>query len=638
MVKYTQEIKRKIYDCIFSKENPLGQYGEDKSSENLNVIDFLKLIWDLPAMPSKDPRFKNAEADAIQHMINNDDWTLEDALLKRFNLLSGEDKYFTKFIEAIVSPEVQNSREKIDMYVSSINQLLKTVGCELATVDFINGLPCYRLMEGLGHRTIPIDISPNSIPIFVDSVPDKYPAFKLTKYEWDDYGYKTRYKLFYYSEHGSYSYIGVVRILCRNTENTYNTLAGQILSLGEDYCSLGSEIYYYKRIKELLGVDYKNFLHAMRDAACFSQICDDFRESGGFQHSLLRETDAEIALNNAIYVLAGYDTNDPTSFVFKSDIPYYKDTLIPIKFDFGRLNNVCNLNRIIALIGNNGVGKTTVLSQIAQCIVKGQSDRFAPHIPIFTKVISVSYSIFDKFYNIEGASFNYTYCGIQKNDGVLMSQEEQISRRRDSLKVIEKHDRKRTLHEYLSMILSKELINEIIDDNYTFIEKNLSNIHLSSGQTMLMNLIIEIIAHIRQNTLILLDEPEIHLHPKGITVIVNIINRICENFASCCIMATHSSLIIQNLLSKNVIILDREPDGSPIVRPMRVESLGENLTTITEDVFGRGEFPPYYMRLADKIVKSHDDMDKILGAIQNKDVPLNMSLRILLEKKLSKND
>ena len=49
-------------------------------------------------------------------------------------------------------------------------------------------------------------------------------------------------------------------------------------------------------------------------------------------------------------------------------------------------------------------------------------------------------------------------------------------------------------------------------------------------------------------------------------------------------MATHSPIVIQELLSRNVIIMDRDVDGSPIVRPMRLESMGENLTTITQEI------------------------------------------------------
>ena len=59
MITYTPELKRAIYDCINSMDSPLGRY-DNNSSIDLNEVDFLKLIWDLPAMPSEDPRFRNA--------------------------------------------------------------------------------------------------------------------------------------------------------------------------------------------------------------------------------------------------------------------------------------------------------------------------------------------------------------------------------------------------------------------------------------------------------------------------------------------------------------------------------------------------------------------------------------------------
>ena len=177
MIDFSAEIRRSVYDAIMAQQYPLGRYGGGMSYEDLNVVDFLKLIWDLPAMRSEDDRFRNAEADAVQHMVNNDDWTLNDALLRRFNLLAGEQKYFEKFVEAIVSPEVRESREEIEYFVSIINDALGSVNCELAIKDYLNGLPCYRLMEGKHHDTLPVDIEPNTIPIFVDREPDEFPAF-----------------------------------------------------------------------------------------------------------------------------------------------------------------------------------------------------------------------------------------------------------------------------------------------------------------------------------------------------------------------------------------------------------------------------------------------------------------------------
>lgn len=424
----------------------------------------------------------------------------------------------------------------------------------------------------------------------------------------------------------------------RDEQVTYGYIEGKITSLGKDFCSVGQMLDYYLTIKNILGPQYKNFLHAMRDAAVFSQICDEFSNTFGFKNSLLRFPEAEEALQYAVYKLAGYPVNDAISFVFKAQMPYYEEEMLNVKFDMGDIQDEDNLNRVIALIGNNGVGKTTVLSQLAECIVKGKDERFAPRRPIFKKVISASYSIFDKFFKADVSSFNYTYCGIQKKGGGLMEEQEIKQRRMTSIDMVKRHDRNRKLHHYMSMLLPNELVTPLFDgETFEFQEKVYADNmeRYSSGQSMLMNLIIEIVANIRQNTLILIDEPEVHLHPKGITTFINILNTICKQFASCCILATHSAVVVQELLSRNVIVMNRNEDGSPYVMPMRVESLGENLTTITEDVFGRGEVSPYYKKVVRNLVRENDNIDDILHLIQNNDVPVSMPLYMLIDKYFS---
>lgn len=637
MIQLSPEIRRTVYNAIMTLQNPLGHYGNGMSYEELNVVDFLKLIWDLPAMPSQDGRFRNAEADAYQHMVHNDDWTLEEALLKRFNLLTGDQEYFIKFVEAIVSPEVRDSREDIEKFVVVINEVLANVDCELAVQDYLSGKPCYRMMEGKHHDVLPTDLNPNTIPIFVDEKPNLFPSFQLVEYTWDDFGYKTRYQLYYYEAAEQSHSIGMVRILKKNEAITYGQLPSRVTSFGNGFCSVGQSLSYYERLKSYLGVRYKDFLNAIRDAAVFSQICDEFCDSYGFKNSLLRYPEAEEAHQYAVYKLAGYSVNEPISFIFKAKMPYYEDEYLNIKFDMGNIQDENNLNRIIALIGNNGVGKTTVLSQLAECIVQGADDRFAPKKPVFKKVISASYSIFDRFFSVTGSSFNYTYCGIQKRSGELMSLEEVARRRVESVDLVTKHDRKSKLYLYLKMLLPEELVDPLFDGEYNFKEKVYIANHkkYSSGQSMLMNLIIEIVAHIRKNTLILIDEPEVHLHPKGITTFITILNKICMEFTSCCILATHSSVIIQELLSRNVVVMDRYADGSPVVRLMRVESLGENLTTITEDVFGRSEVSPYYKKMVRNLVEEKDSIEEVLQVIQNNEVPVSMSLYMLIDKYFS---
>ena len=641
MIKLSPEVKRAVYDKIVSMGNFYGKYADGTSGDdNLNEVNFLKQIWDLPAMPSEDPRFRSAEADAFQHMINNDDWSTEYVFEKRFNLLAGEQKFFERFVELVVSPTVRQDREEIEAYVQAINECLKPDKCQLVVEDFLKGEPVYRLKEGLHHSSFPADIRENEIKVFVDSVPTSYPALILEKFIWDDFGRKTRYRLYYHENQDSYRKLGVLKLMKKGEDETYGKLPTEFFSLSDDHCSLGQDLGYYRTVKSYFGNKYKEILYALKDAACFSKIYDRYKDDPVFKISLLRDKDADTALQFASYELAGFDYEQERTFVFKAKIPYKKEEDLNVKFNFGKIYDEHNLNRIIAVIGNNGIGKTTLLSQMAEALVKDDASRFNPQIPVFSKVIATSYSIFDNFYKVKETSYNYVYCGMQTEGHRLMTEEELAKRRRMSIDLIKhKESGFKRLYRLLSKVIDLDLLNQFFTRE-TFNEDKFQECHewLSSGQTMLMNLVIEILAHIRPNSLILIDEPEVHLHPQGITEFVQMIDSLCEDYSSCCVMATHSPLIVQELLSRNIIVMDRADDGSPMIRPMNTESMGENLTTITQDIFGRNKKDLLYVTKIRKLAEEYKTMEEVLRAVQNNGVPVSMSMYLMLDKFLTEND
>lgn len=633
------EIRRDVYNTIMSHENFLGVF-QGGNYEEQNIVDFLKMIWDLPAMPSEDQRFKNAEADARQHLLNNDDWNLEYTFEQRFNLLAGEDKFFIKFVEICVSPFVRDSVEDIEAFVNVINPHLNRVGCELAIEDYIDDLPHYIIKKGTGYSFTKQEVDSNQFMVYVDNRQNHNDCFYLESNLWDDYGHKTSFELYYYDGEGKGFYIGKVKICKKNEKKTIDAIPSYFVSLSDDYCSLGQDRSYYSRIKNLLGDKAHSFLYAMKDAACFSRIADLFVNDTGFKHSLLRDNSADIALNIGRYVLAGFDPDERVSFTYRTRIPYAPDYDFNIKFDFGKINLEDNFNRVFAIIGENGVGKTSLLSNLAKAISTHKKDCFLPHYPIFTKVIAASYSMFDKFYDIDARAFNFEYCGMQKAGG-LMSAEELKAKHKQNAETINILNRGKYLKKFIGDILPQELLEGFFEEDYEvkfkYEEYEKSYSLMSSGQTMLTNLIIDITANVRSNSLILVDEPEVHLHPNAITQIINVINLVCERFCSCCIMATHSPLVIQSLLSRNVLIMERDVDGNPTVRQMRVESLGENLTTINEEIFSNGQRAKYYKRLIKKAVEGKDTVDQVLQELQNGDLPMSLSSYMLIDKYL-RND
>lgn len=598
-MKIDSKIRRELFDIIVSKDNFLGKYNGIDGYNDVTIVDFLKLIWDLASMPSEDPRFRNAEADAYQHLINNDDWDINHAFLVRFNLLRDADEIFMKFLEAIVSPDVRENNEDIQDYVNLINPLLSKSNHKLYIVDYINNATVYRVKEGLSHTDFFIDKSNNSYPIYVDEDPRSFPSLLLKERRWDDYGYKTTYELSFYESNEDFSIIGRVKILNGEENTTYGSLPSGQTSFDNKVCSLGQDIWYYRELKKKLGSKYKSVLLALRDAAFFTKICDDFKDHRVFKISLLRDSSADKALNTARYVLAGYNENENFDFIFKALLPYYPSNSLNIRFNFGQINSETNINRIIALIGDNGVGKTTILKQMAESLVMDNAKNFLPHEPVFSKVIAVSFSIFDRFYEIKCPShFNYVYCGFHKKNAELLSEEEISERRKEALCLLGRMSRVKIFNKFMRDVIDEQLLDEIWEETeWRLIDTKYSELcsKLSSGQSLLFHMAAEIIANIRENTLILVDEPEVHLHPKAITQIMNMFNHICEKYSSCCVMATHSPIVIQNLLSKNVVIISKEEDGEPVARRMRIESLGDNLASITEDIFGRYATIPFYM-------------------------------------------
>lgn len=158
---------------------------------------------------------------------------------------------------------------------------------------------------------------------------------------------------------------------------------------------------------------------------------------------------------------------------------------------------------------------------------------------------------------------------------------------------------------------------------------------MSSGQAMMTNIITELYAHIRENSLILFDEPEVHLHPNGITKLISIIYDICQEFKSACIIATHSSVVLQELLARNVTVIEQEADGkSVLVRPMNTETLGKNLTTITDDVFGRAEISKHYCNLVRRYIHQGYDESRISELLKSEGLLMSLNLYMYIRQRL----
>ena len=108
----------------------------------LDCMDFLKRVWPLDEMPSKDHRFSSATGDIATHMRFGD-WDDSHLLLERLNLALGPDDEFLRFIEVVMHPLVVPDETEALGLVTAINELLERDGYHLVETDRISGKPAY---------------------------------------------------------------------------------------------------------------------------------------------------------------------------------------------------------------------------------------------------------------------------------------------------------------------------------------------------------------------------------------------------------------------------------------------------------------------------------------------------------------
>ena len=395
---------------------------------------------------------------------------------------------------------------------------------------------------------------------------------------------------------------------------------------------------YYRQIKNIFGDKYLDVLYALRDCSVFPRFAKDFETNTWlYKKCLLRKDEAERTKREAPYMLNGIDLNDKYSFgyLFK---PSYADERIKLHFDFS--NNGILPNRLYAIIGKNGVGKTQFISTLPMCIYKKERSCFEPHIPLFSKVIAVSNCPFDHFeIPHETVEFQYVYCGMSvMRNGVktILSDEDIKDKLHENQKEIKRCDRLEHLRIILKPLFSENELDEIVEcDSFAKEEFWLAAVDekyekFSSGQNTFLYLFSSVIANIRYDSLLLFDEPETHLHPNAITLLMTSINLLLEKYESYGIIVTHSPLIIKELFARNVYIM-RRIGNIPSVKRIGMESFGENLTNITEEVFDNKEITPYYYIVLKRLVDDGMSYEDIIRHIQSENIPVSLNLTILLE-------
>lgn len=433
-----------------------------------------------------------------------------------------------------------------------------------------------------------------------------FPSFVLERTDWDDYSIKSTFKVLYYADdrYSDVKNIGEIKII--QQEQNYVTFDHEFYELSENFISLGQSLSFYENLLSFCKKEISiEFLEAVNDISWRSNLSEPFETSSSFRNSLVRMNSAEKARQFGKNVIEGIEIEENFDFIYKCRIKGAKNEM-KINFNFDDKDPVPG--RIVGIIGQNATGKTSFLSQLALDLVsvyrislnkeKQRTESFYPHRPTFNRVLTLSFSVFDNFKRPKNDHLSYIYCGIRNERGIY-SKKNLNERFEINLRRINEASRLNVWEQAIRLILgnnSSNFLDQFKLDLMLDLEQSSKQSYLellSSGQTILVHAITSLISRIDQNSLILFDEPETHLHPNAVATLFYTLSGILRKYKSYCIIATHSPIVIQEIPGKRVILFRRE-DESMVSNTIQIETFGENISELTRHVFDTAELESFY--------------------------------------------
>lgn len=478
----------------------------------------------------------------------------------------------------------------------------------------------------------------NSHKVENHQVPDECPCILLAADRWNDYGCCSQFQVFYFDERREGRNIGEVKIIDNedyiDSFSMHESMPDYFEKLDDKYCLLGQDENFYKNMKAIFKKDLLHVLMEMRDCATCPSIQDEFEKSPKWW-SLVRDDKAEVLLRTVREVLEGSNKENWYAFNYNFRLPYMSkdDESVMMSFSFSHVGNFPK--RVFGIIGKNAAGKTSAISQIPHAFKEALANNEERH-PMFAKIITASNSFYDNIIVPKKDSrFNYYYCGLaQEVNGqkTILSEAEQIKKLKEALFRINKLLRWNDLKRFLRIIAEENCFGDLTSkekiESEGFLERFKKS---SSGQSALIYTFTNIISHIRHGSLLLFDEPETHLHPGAVTALMELIYRLLEKYDSYAVIATHSPLVLREIRSECVYVLERVGNNA-IARKIRVESLGSSPSCIVEDVFGAMlPIQPYYEKIVESLLEKGEHPDEIIKEIKNPSLPLSMGMRVYVQ-------
>jgi predicted ATPase len=464
----------------------------------------------------------------------------------------------------------------------------------------------------------------------------------LERDNWDDYTYKTLWTLRYVDATGTVHTIGGVKIAqFGQEERSRTTLNGQFTELPEDYFSLGQDEDYYLNLQTLGDAVRLEVLKGLRDIALDIDLFVEAIAEDVTRTSLMRSISANEVQNQFHRMARGGARLSPYAFAYLPPVrneavgaPTSSDLVFEVRPQSRPPTNVH------VIIGRNGMGKSFLLNNITNALIRGETsvtgsvEFHQPSVDTeasrFANVVSVAFSAFDQFEPLRHqssamGSLRYSYIGLKAaakkadESSSIKGFQALATEFALSVKACVAEPRRSRWRRALEVLQSDPMFADQIsrfiderDEERLRAEARDVFWNMSSGHKIVLLTITRLVETVEEATLVLLDEPESHLHPPLLAAFVRALSELLEDRNGVALIATHSPVILQEVPQDCVYKIRRVGDVMLAARP-EIETYGENVGTLTQEVFGLEVTASGFHRTLQELVESGASYEEVVA-------------------------
>lgn len=506
----------------------------------------------------------------------------------------------------------------------------------------------------------------------VNSLPDPTNLEKNTVYlvrdKWNDWFYwETLFYLYYNDDKGELHKIGFTKIAQKDMKANYQlsneeemqqsfyktNLPESFPFLDEGFFSLGQNENFYETLNQLSKKISTDILKGIKDCAYDLKLFESYIDHPAMKESLLRDI-SERNIRDSLHALANNEEhNKPFSFSYL--FPNKDVNKNEIRLDFSVNNKDIPQSNIQAIIGRNGVGKTNLFAGFIKGVIKCDENNenlvgslqvkedktWENNSNYFNSLTLCSYSPFDRFGPVDISNIpsgvKYQYIGLMTLDDTGNESEKKLRPKSSDELHIEFCQsmqeclvgvRKQRWLECLKILENDPLFSEadvtklaefedkVYSKDWKDIVKTFLN-KLSSGHLVTLLSITKLVEVTEDRSLTLIDEPEAHLHPPLISAYIRAVSHLMSERNGVAIVATHSPVVLQEVRSDCVWILNRTGKFVSAYRP-EIETFGENVGILTREIFSYEVINTgFYKMIADSCEK-FETFDELNNYFSNK--------------------